>query len=274
MDAARRKELAPLAQLARQARQAVAQAGRIVRENWRRPKAVRYKGPRDLLTETDLAVEQALAESLPRLLPGSALMGEETTGVAALSRPTWIVDPVDGTTNFAHGLPMVATSVGLWDAGRIVLGIVHLPVLREMFWAVRGQGAYLGSRRIRVSQAPDLARALVATGFPYDIPKFLPDILRQLGAALPLAQGVRRMGAASVDLAYVACGRYDAFFEFALNPWDTAAGVLLIEEAGGRVGTMTGQEPYRLGGPDILTANGLLFAQLQSLLKAAAATAP
>ncbi len=266
MEAARRKELAPLAPLARQARQAVAQAGRIVRENWRRPKAVRYKGPRDLLTETDLAVEQALAESLPGLLPGSALMGEETTGVAALTRPTWIVDPVDGTTNFAHGLPLVATSVGLWDAGRIVLAIVHLPVLREMFWAVRGQGAYLGNRRIRVSQAPDLSRALLATGFPYDIPKFLPDILRQLGAALPSAQGVRRLGAASVDLAYVACGRMDGFYEFDLKPWDTAAGWLLVEEAGGRVSRFDTDGEYELGARTILATNGIIHEEMRAML--------
>ncbi len=275
-----------LQRLALAARQAVGQAGEIIKANWRRPKTVQYKGPRDLLTETDLAVEQALTVSLAALLPGAAFLGEETSGqtgdqtgdpsgdrpgdqsrlLLGLDRPTWIVDPVDGTTNFAHGLPLVATSVGLWAEGRIQLGIVNLPILDEMFWAVRGQGAFLGQERLSVSTAPNLSRGLVATGFPYRIPEFLPEILRQMEAVLQTAQGLRRMGAASVDLAYVACGRLDGFYEFDLKPWDTAAGWLLVEEAGGRVSRFDALKPYALGAPTILATNGLIHEEMAAIL--------
>jgi len=252
---------------------AVREAGELIREHNRRPRRIRCKTSlKDLVTETDGAVEALLRDSLSPLVPQASFLGEEGSPGQGLAGLAWVVDPLDGTTNFAHGVPFVATSVALCQDGVPLMGIVNLPLLGEMFAAARGQGARMNGQPIHVSQMASLDCALVATGFPYRIEEHKEAILKQLSLALPGTQGVRRAGAAALDLAFVACGRYDGFFEFALNPWDTAAGVLLIEEAGGRVGAMTGQGPYRLGGPDILAANALLFGQLQTLLKAAAAT--
>ena len=252
---------------------AVREAGALIREHDSRPRKIRHKSSiKDLVTETDGAVEAMLRESLGKLVPEAGFLGEEGSPELGLAGLKWVVDPVDGTTNFAHGVPFVATSVALCQDGRPVLGIVNLPLLGELFSAVRGRGARMNGAAIHVSEIAALDAALVATGFPYRIEDHKAVILRQLSLAMPATQGVRRAGAAALDLAFVACGRYDGFFEFALNPWDTAAGVLLIEEAGGRVGTMVGSAPYRLGGPDILAANGQLFEALQGMLKAAAAT--
>lgn len=249
-------------------------SGALIREHNKRPRTIRHKSSiKDLVTETDGAVETLLRQSLGALAPEAGFLGEEGSPEAGLAGLSWVVDPLDGTTNFAHGVPFVATSVALCLDGEPLLGLVNLPLLDELFVAAKGQGAHLNGEPIRVSTVASLEESLVATGFPYRIEVHKEAILRQLAKAMPATQGVRRAGAAALDLAFVACGRYDAFFEFALNPWDTAAGVLLIQEAGGRVGVMAGPEPYRLGGPDILAANAQLFDAMQGLLKAAA-TAP
>lgn len=267
--------LALTPELIHQVETAVGETGRLIREHNLRPRRIRCKTSiKDLVTETDGAVETMLRKSLGSLVPQASFLGEEGSPGQGLEGLAWVVDPLDGTTNFAHGVPFVATSVALCLNGAPLLGIVNLPLLGELFTAARGQGARMNGQPIQVSQVASLDSALVATGFPYRIEEHKEAILRQLSLAMPETQGVRRAGAAALDLAFVACGRYDGFFEFALNAWDTAAGVLLIEEAGGRVGTMTDAGPYCLGGPDILTANALLFDQLQNLLKAAAATAP
>lgn len=266
---------ASLPELLEQVETAVRAAGELVREHDKRPRRVRCKtGMKDLVTETDGAVEAMLRQSLSALVPEASFLGEEGSPHAGLGGLVWVVDPLDGTTNFAHGVPFVATSVALCRDGDPLLGVVNLPLLGELFSAARGQGACLNGAPMRVSEVGTLEAALLTTGFPYRIEEHKDAILRQLSLALTQAQGVRRAGAAALDLAFVACGRYEGFFEFALNAWDTAAGVLLVQEAGGRVGTMTGAEPYRLGGPDILAANGRLFEPLQRMLRAAAATAP
>lgn len=252
---------------------AVREAGELIREHDSRPRRIRHKASvKDLVTETDCAVEAMLRESLGALVPEAEFLGEEGSPKLGLAGLKWVVDPVDGTTNFAHGVPFMATSVALCLHGEPQLGVVNLPLLGELFSAARGRGATKNGEAIHVSETCEMVAALVATGFPYDIEPHREAILRQLNLAMPATQGVRRAGAAALDLAFVACGRYDGFFEFALNAWDTAAGVLLIEEAGGRVGDMDGG-PYRLGGPDILVANAALFAPLRDMLKAAAATA-
>jgi len=254
---------------------AVLEAGALIREHNSRPRKIRHKSSiKDLVTETDGAVEAMLRQSLGAILPQAGFLGEEGSPRLGLAGLTWVVDPVDGTTNFAHGVPFMATSVALCLDGQPLLGIVNLPLLGELFSAMKGSGAHMNGAAIHVSEIGELDAALVATGFPYRIEEHKAAILRQLSFAMPATQGVRRAGAAALDLAFVACGRYDGFFEFALNAWDTAAGVLLIEEAGGRVGTMTDGVPYRLGGLDVLATNSLLFDALQDLLKAAAATAP
>ncbi|SNR59125.1 myo-inositol-1(or 4)-monophosphatase [Humidesulfovibrio mexicanus] len=252
---------------------AVRAAGELVREHDKRPRRIRCKSSmKDLVTETDGAVESLLRRSLSSIVPEARFLGEEGSPDAGLGGLAWVVDPLDGTTNFAHGVPFVATSVALCLEGGPLLGVVNLPLLGELFSAVKDAGASLNGSPMRVSGVSAMEAALVSTGFPYRIEDHKEAILRQLSKALPETQGVRRAGSAALDLAYVACGRYDGFFEFALNPWDTAAGVLLVAEAGGRVGTMMGSLPYRLGGPDILATNGDLFEPLQRMLKAASAT--
>ncbi|MFK4765034.1 inositol monophosphatase family protein [Desulfobaculum sp. SPO524] len=244
---------------------AVREAGRIVTDAWNTPRNITYKGRIDLVTETDVAVENLLKERLGEILPEAGMLAEESAESLEPQALTWIVDPVDGTTNFAHGIPLCAISVALWRDGRPELGIVSLPVMDELFYAVRGQGATLNGAPINVTTEADPERALVATGFPYTVKEDLPRIIAPLERVLATCQGVRRMGAAAVDLAYVACGRMDAFYERGLKPWDTAAGMLLVEEAGGRVSAFDAGTPYTFGG-GILASNGPLHEAMSSLI--------
>lgn len=246
------------------------ESGDIVRRHWDAPSHVRHKGAVDLVTETDLAVEAFLKERLAPLVPGAAFLAEESSAAAgpgAGDGPCWIIDPVDGTTNFVHRLPQVSTSVALWAGGRIQLGVVNAPMLGgdgECFWAARGNGAYLNGRRVTVSGAATLQDALACTGFPYELEGRLPVILERLRRVLPATQGMRRLGSAALDLAFVACGRLDVFYEGWLKPWDLAAGWLLVEEAGGRVSGLDGA-PFRFGHA-LLATNGRLHAAMTELL--------
>lgn len=243
----------------------VRQAGRLVREQWNDAKEIAYKGRIDLVTQTDLAVEKLLLDSLPRLLPGSTVLAEESHGGLEPGSLTWIVDPVDGTTNYAHGLPMVAVSVALWREGRVEMGAVHVPILGELFWAVRGQGAFLNGESVSVSREGNMQAALVATGFPYSFHTEIDQVCERFRRVLLASQGIRRMGSAAIDLAYTACGRFDGYYETGLKPWDTAAGWLLVEEAGGRVGALDGD--YALGSHMIVATNGAIHEDLLSLLR-------
>jgi len=240
-------------------------AGELIREHWRRPRDVRYKGRIDLVTETDAAVESHLREHLGKLLPGVGFMGEESAPSLVPEGDCWIVDPLDGTTNFVHGIPFAAVSIALWQEGATRLGVVALPMLNECFYAERGQGAHCNGQPLQVSKIARCEQSLIATGFPYDIDVQKDRILRWLGAVLPQCQGVRRCGAAAADLAYVAAGRYEAFYETGLKPWDMAAGWLLVQEAGGRVTNILG-EPLRFGDA-ILASNGHVHQELTDLLK-------
>lgn len=245
---------------------AVLNAGEIIRVNSAKPKNIRNKGRIDLVTETDLAVEENLKKSLSAILPEADFLAEETSSDVRLGELTWIIDPVDGTTNFAHGLPLVATSVALWSRDRIVLGIINLPLLGELFSAVSGQGAVLNGEAIRVSAADNLEHSLVATGFPYEIEKHIDPLMENMRRVLLRARGVRRPGAAALDMAYVACGRYEAFYEPDLKPWDTAAGLLLVKEAGGMVTEFDPNQPYIPGGSTMLATNGRVHLELSELL--------
>jgi len=241
-------------------------AGDIVRDGAAHGRKIRHKGRIDLVTETDLAVEAMLKNELAALLPGSDFLAEETANDTEPGELTWIIDPVDGTTNFAHGLPFVANSIALWHRDRVVLGMVNMPFTSERFTAILGQGAYLNKHPIAVTDEADLEQCVLATGFPYDIGVHLEDILNNLRVLLPLAQGIRRAGAAAVDLAFVACGRLDGFYERALNPWDTAAGLLLVNEAGGRVTEYDPAVPYSFKSSCILATNGRIHEELGGLL--------
>ncbi|GAU08462.1 inositol monophosphatase family protein [Desulfoplanes formicivorans] len=232
------------------------EAGARIKKDWSRPKDVSHKGRIDLVTTTDVQVENLLVSRLGAIIPGSTFWSEETHASSGLHTSTWIIDPIDGTTNFVHQIPFVATSIALWEQGEPVLGVVNLPVMGELFHAIKGQGAFCNGKPIRVSQTEELSASVIATGFPYDIDQEIDPVLQSLRHVLVNAQGVRRAGAAAVDLAYTACGRVDGFYEIGLKPWDTAAGMLLVTEAGGRVSRFDARKPYHLGDRDILASNG------------------
>ena len=239
-------------------------AADMVRAQWGDVKEIALKGRIDLVTQTDLAVEELLLEELPRLLPGSTVLAEESHASLDPGALTWIVDPVDGTTNYAHGLPIVAVSVALWKGDRVEMSAVHVPMLGELFWAMRGQGAFLNGVRIKVSEEGNMQDSLIATGFPYSFYTEVDQICLRLRRVLLASQGIRRLGSAAVDLAYTACGRFEGYYETGLRPWDTAAGWLLVEEAGGRVSGLDGE--YGLGGHMIVATNGRIHEDLLDLL--------
>mgnify|MGYP000864401465 CR=1 FL=1 len=247
-------------------RDVVLEAGEIVKDQWDKPKNIKKKGRIDLVTQTDVAVENFLKEKLAAILPGSAFLAEESAANVKPGPLTWIIDPVDGTTNYAHGLPHMCASVALWDEDRTVLGVVNAPILGECFTAIRGKGARLNGKPIAVSPEDSLEASLVATGFPYDVPTYLDRVLACMRAILPKAQGMRRAGAAALDMAYVSCGRLEAFYEATLNPWDVAAGWLLVTEAGGRVTQFDPDVPYALGALTMLCSNGPVHEEIGAAL--------
>jgi myo-inositol-1(or 4)-monophosphatase len=242
-------------------------AGDILRGHNARPREVRFKGRIDLVTAADLAIEAFLREHLVAMLPGSTFLGEEGSPQTVPSGYTWVVDPVDGTTNFAHGLPFVAISIALCREGEVLLGIVNAPLIGECFTAVRGGGAWRNGGPMRVSATGSLERSLIATGFPYAMDGELPGLLARMGRVLSASQGVRRYGAAAIDLAFVAAGHYDGFYERRLNPWDVAAGWLLVTEAGG-VMTRTTGESFHLFAHDVLATNGAIHEELRGCMYA------
>ncbi len=257
-----------LAALLPRVRDVVETAGQRIREDFAAPQGVRRKGRIDLVTATDLAVEAQLKEALAAIVPEAGFLAEETAAGAELAGPTWIIDPVDGTTNFAHGFPFVCTSVALYDGQTPLLGVINAPMLGQCFTAGRGLGASVNGTPMHVSEVDAPVDALVATGFPYAVPEHLDEITADLRAVLAATQGIRRPGSAALDLAFVAAGRCDAFYEIGLHPWDVAAGVLLVTEAGGQVSAYRPQEPYRLGDFRLLASNGRLHTAMLDLLAA------
>jgi myo-inositol-1(or 4)-monophosphatase len=243
-------------------------AGRVLAERFGRALEVSNKGDIDLVTEADLAAEQLIVERIRTHYPRHAILAEESGETLRDDQPSeykWIVDPLDGTTNYAHGYPCFCVSVALERAGEIVVGVIYDPVRDELFSAERGEGATLNNRRIRVSDVEDLNRALLCTGFPYDV-RDRGDFARHFHNFIMYAQGVRRDGSAALDLAYVACGRFDGFWEEGLRPWDVATGRLLVEEAGGRVSRYDGAE-FSVYHPPILASNGLVHDAMMRVLQ-------
>ncbi len=239
------------------------EAGAILCEGFDRPKHVTYKGEVDLVTESDRRSEELVVARLKKYFPDHGIVAEEGSGARASTKYCWHVDPLDGTTNFAHGYPCFAVSIGLAEDAKPIVGVVFNPVANELFTAVRGGGAFLNQKPIHVSPVEELARSLVATGFPTHLRKNSSNMEYYWQFTLR-THGVRRDGSASLDLCSVACGRFDAYWEFGLSSWDTAAGVLLVEEAGGTVSDLAGQ-PYQLGGPSLISSNGRIHAELQEV---------
>ena len=225
---------------------------------------VTRKRHNDFVTEVDKSAEQAIIDILHRAYPDHAILAEEsgaTAGTAGESEYTWIIDPLDGTTNFIHGFPQYAVSIGLKHKGVLAQGVVYDPTKNELFTATRGRGAYLNDRRIRVSKRTQLNETLIGTGFPFrdfaDLDEYLP-MFREITAR---TAGIRRAGAAALDIAYVAAGRLDGFWEMGLSPWDMAAGALLVQEAGGLVGDFHGDAGF-LDSGRVVCGNPKVFAQL------------
>lgn len=244
-------------------------AGGILVDRLGRALQVSNKGDIDLVTEADLASERLIIERIRSHYPRHSILAEESGASDNSSGNTtsewkWIIDPLDGTTNYAHGYPCFCISIGLERAGKLELGVVYDPMRNEMFAAERGQGATLNERPVRVSAVDELNQAMLCTGFPYNV-RERPDFARDFSNFTMRAQAVRRDGSAALDLAYVACGRFDGFWEDGLNPWDLAAGVLLIEEAGGRVSDFQGA-PLDIYSPRILASNGLVHQSMMAVI--------
>jgi len=245
-------------------------AGRILVDRLGRALQVSNKGDIDLVTEADLASEKLIIERINSHYPRHAILAEESgasNGVVIVPGKNewkWIIDPLDGTTNYAHGYPCFCVSIAVECAGRIEIAVIYDPLRDEMFVAERGHGATLNDRRIRASLVEDLNQAMLCTGFPYDV-RDRPEFARHFTNFTMHAQAVRRDGSAALDLACVACGRFDGFWEDGLNPWDVAAGVLLIEEAGGRVSDFRGV-PLDIYTAKVLASNGLIHEAMMRVL--------
>jgi myo-inositol-1(or 4)-monophosphatase len=256
-------------------------AGQVLCDLYHRRHTVRRKSSDiDLVTEADLASERLIVDAIRARFPGHTILSEEGLGdlqqVAGQTASLWIVDPLDGTVNYAHGYPAWGLSLALAHGGHVVLGVIYDPLRDEIFWAEHGQGAWGNGQRLAVSATARLSAALVATGFAYSRATLartapgegLGDNLAEFAAVMPRVQGVRRAGAAVLDLAHLAAGRLDAYWEMYLQPWDWAAGWLLVEEAGGVVTDLRGQ-PWILGTDSLAASNGLLHDELLALLGAA-----
>ncbi len=224
---------------------------------------VRFKGPIDLVSEADMASEEVILAILQSQDNGIKILSEESCNdyEKVTSEQLWVIDPLDGTTNFVHGFPWFAVSIALMEQGRSLVGVVYAPLLDELFFACCGCGASLNGERIKVSEVSDLFDALLGTGFPYDVRQNHQQVISALQKILTHSQGIRRAGAAALDLASVACGRLDGFWEAKLKPWDTAAGLLLVEEAGGETTDFQGRE-YSPFFPEIVSSNGKIHAQI------------
>jgi len=227
---------------------------------------VQRKGNHDYVSEVDKMAEQAIVETLLEAYPDHAILAEEG-GAQGNSEYVWIIDPLDGTTNFLHGLPQFAVSIALQHKGLLSQAVVFDPSRNELYTATRGRGTYLNDRRLRVSKQTRLEDALIGTGFPYHDFSFMDAYMKIFKDLMPKVAGVRRPGAASLDLAYVAAGRYDGFWEAGLKQWDMAAGILLIQEAGGLVTDFEGGENVLSSG-NIVGGNPKIFAQLLSVIQA------
>jgi myo-inositol-1(or 4)-monophosphatase len=254
-------------QFLRIAQEAAHQAGALLQDNWLKTKTIEIKSDIvDLVTNVDKAADALITNMLRTHFPTHQIITEESAVSGQESPYRWYIDPLDGTTNFAHTFPHFAVSIALAYESRVIVGVVYDPLRNETFCATRGNGATLNGAPIHVSPAPTLEQALMLTGFPYDRRKRSEFYLRFYQAFMVRTQGVRRCGSAALDLCYVACGRADGFWEWRLYPWDTAAGSLIVEEAGGQMSDFSGG-PFDLNGEQTLASNGLLHQQMVEVLQ-------
>jgi myo-inositol-1(or 4)-monophosphatase len=246
--------------------EAVVRAGAIQREKFGGDFRVDKKGAIDLVTDVDVEVERMFRALVSERFPDHQVLAEEMGGDAAVPKgPCWIFDPIDGTTNFAHGLPIFCASLALEIDGVAEIAAVYDPTRKELFTAERGGGAYLNGRPLRVSSTTRLVDAMLVTGFPYDVHSRIEEIIGLFARFVGRARAVRRLGSAAIDLCYIAAGRMDGFWERDLKPWDIAGGALIVTEAGGRITNMDGR-PFASRGRDVLATNGLLHDDMLSVI--------
>lgn len=229
-------------------------------------KIISYKGEVDLVTQFDRKSQTLIIQSLKKRFPTFGILSEENVSHNTGSSNKWIIDPLDGTTNFAHNLPIWAISIALEINGDIVLGVVYDPTRREMFSAIKKCGAFLNKKRIKVSKIRKLNQSLLITGFPYDIRQSRDNNLNHFNNFAVRAQAVRRLGSAALDLCYTACGRFDGYWELKLSPWDQAAGYLILKEAGGKITDFKGKK-FNIYGDEVLGTNRLIHRQMMQILK-------
>ena len=245
---------------------AALEAGRLLMRHFRTKFSIAHKGDINIVTELDVAAEKLIVSRILEAFPTHSVLAEENHPDAARTPFTRIIDPLDGTTNYAHGLPFFCVSVGLEIDGQVEWGVVYNPNLEEVFTVRRGQGAFLNQERIQVSKVSPLGASLLATGFPYDIRTSEQNNLSYFREFALTAQAVRRVGSAALDLCYVGCGRFDGFWELKLNPWDCAAGCLVVQEGGGRVTDFSGQ-PSSIYGGEFVASNGIIHEEMLAVIQ-------
>jgi myo-inositol-1(or 4)-monophosphatase len=240
-------------------------SGILLKEKFDQTHKIHYKGDINIVTEADKMSEDLIIESITRTFPEHGILSEESPAIAGAGKLRWIIDPLDGTTNYAHGYPVFCVSIALENEGKVILGVIYDPMREDMFVAVCGEGAYLNDKKIKVSSVKDISRSLLATGFPYDIRDSKENNLDYFNSMALNVQAIRRAGAAALDLAYLAAGRFDGFWELKLKPWDTAAGCLMVEEASGTVTDIFGGK-WNIYSPNVLASNGLIHQQMMGIL--------
>ena len=241
-------------------------AGSLLAGKFNSKHEIYYKGEIDLVTEADKMSEDLIIAAINSSFPDHGILSEESPAQNSQAKQRWIIDPLDGTTNYAHGYPVFCVSIALENEGVIVLGVIYDPLREEMFVAERGKGAYLNGKKMNVSKTTTLSRSLLATGFPYDIRLSKDNNLNYFNLMAMEAQAIRRAGAAALDIAYIAAGRFDGFWELKLMPWDMAAGCLMVEESGGVISDMFGGQ-WNISLPNVLVSNGLIYEQMISVFK-------
>jgi len=244
---------------------AARKAGALLKDNLGRAGRIEFKGAIDLMTEMDKRSESIIVGEIKKSFPDHGILAEESAELVSRSGYRWIIDPLDGTTNYAHGFPWFCVSIAFEDKGDIVLGAVYNPMLDELFVAEAGKGAYLNNGKIKVSGIDSLDKSLLATGFPYDVRSSRKNNLDHFKRFAVKAQAIRRAGAAALDLSYVGCGRFDGFWEMKLHPWDVAAAWLIVREAGGEVTDFKGG-PFSICGKECLASNRLIHKQMIDVL--------
>lgn len=246
-------------------------AGALLIEKSKQLIEIHYKGDINLVTEADKMSEDLIITAIRQAFPDHGILSEESPAILEGAPMRWVIDPLDGTTNYAHGYPVFCISMALEKEGQTILGVIYDPTRRDTFVAILGEGAFLNGKRLAVSKIPALSHSLLATGFPYDIRESKENNLNYFSMMAKKTQAIRRAGAAALDIAYVAAGRFDGFWELKLMPWDMAAGCLLVEEAGGKITDIFGGS-WNLALPNVVVSNGLIHEQMVAVFKKAAST--